>query len=103
MIAAVLGSTMYLNLYSTVGLTYTSATVATALSNVTPSFNISHCTSPHLWLDITSCRRGKTKVIGTVVCIGGSLVCTFWKAGFEFKGITRILLISPYSYQLRRL
>ncbi|KAM7531521.1 hypothetical protein LguiB_034931 [Lonicera macranthoides] len=37
--------------------------------------------------------KGKAKVIGTLVCIGGSLVCTFWKAGFEFKGITRIPLI----------
>ncbi|CAL9030638.1 unnamed protein product, partial [Prunus brigantina] len=30
--------------------------------------------------------RGQAKVAGTLFCIGGSLVFTFWKGGYLFKG-----------------
>lgn len=41
--------------------------------------------------------RGQAKVLGTLICIGGSLVFTFWKDGFVFKSIVDKPLINIYD------
>ncbi|KAM1209335.1 hypothetical protein ACFX2J_014890 [Malus domestica] len=40
--------------------------------------------------------RGQAKVAGTVFCISGSLIFTFWKGGYLFKGVEKPL-ISVYN------
>ncbi|KAL3499135.1 hypothetical protein ACH5RR_038228 [Cinchona calisaya] len=80
------GTTIHLNVYY-VGLGYTSPTVASALSNVVPglTFVIS------LFMGIEkvkfSTAMGKAKVLGTLACIAGSLIFTFWKGKLLFQGI----------------
>ena len=41
--------------------------------------------------------RGRAKVLGTMVCIGGALTFTFWKGGYLFNGFTERPLINVYS------
>lgn len=45
---------------------------------------------------ITS-ARGWAKMLGTVICIGGSLTFTFWKGGHLFKSFEKRPLINIYS------
>ncbi|XP_048422718.1 WAT1-related protein At5g64700-like [Pyrus x bretschneideri] len=115
---ALLGPTIYLNVYFA-GLAYTSATVASALSNVIPAltFLMAVLLGYILWFTLisstVSCSviflllfrmeklkirstRGQAKVAGTVFCIGGSLIFTFWKGGYLFKDVEKPL-ISVYN------
>ncbi|CAL8108104.1 unnamed protein product [Prunus armeniaca] len=84
-VLALFGTTIYLNVYYA-GLAYTSPTVACALSNVIPS--LTFLMAVLLGLEKLKIRtaRGQAKVAGTLFCIGGSLVFTFWKGGYLFKG-----------------
>ncbi|KAB2609000.1 WAT1-related protein [Pyrus ussuriensis x Pyrus communis] len=92
---ALLGPTIYLNVYFA-GLAYTSATVASALSNVIPA--LTFLMAVLLGMEKLKIRstRGQAKVAGTVFCIGGSLIFTFWKGGYLFKGVEKPL-ISVYN------
>ncbi|XP_050151868.1 WAT1-related protein At5g64700-like [Malus sylvestris] len=36
--------------------------------------------------------RGQAKVAGTIFCIGGSLILTFWKGGYMLKGVEKPLI-----------
>lgn len=38
--------------------------------------------------------RGQAKVVGTLICVGGSLLFTFWKGGFPLKGFVQKPLIN---------
>ncbi|CAL2236281.1 unnamed protein product [Prunus armeniaca] len=88
-VLALFGTTIYLNVYYA-GLAYTSPTVACALSNVIPS--LTFLMAVLLGLEKLKIRtaRGQAKVAGTLFCIGGSLVFTFWKGGYLFKGFVNI-------------
>ena len=44
--------------------------------------------------------RGQAKVVGTLLCICGSLIFTFWK-GYLFKGLVERPLLSIYSTELK--
>lgn len=44
-----------------------------------------------------STARGWAKVLGTTICIGGSLIFTFWKGGFLYKSFEERPLISIHS------
>ncbi|CAL2260863.1 unnamed protein product [Prunus armeniaca] len=46
--------------------------------------------------------RGQAKVAGTLFCIGGSLVFTFWKGGYLFKGFVKKPLINISVGEMRR-
>ncbi|XP_050379310.1 WAT1-related protein At2g39510-like [Argentina anserina] len=43
--------------------------------------------------------RSQAKVFGTLLCIGGSLIFTFWKGGHLFKGFVEKPLITAFSTQ----
>jgi hypothetical protein len=45
--------------------------------------------------------RGQAKVIGTLICISGSLIFTFWKGGYLFKGFVERPLINAYNTEMR--
>ncbi|OMP02751.1 Drug/metabolite transporter [Corchorus olitorius] len=91
-----LGTTIHLNVYYA-GLAYTSPTVATALSNIIPSLTFLMAILLRMEkLNIKS-GSGKAKILGTIICIGGSLIFTFWRGGFQFKGIVNKPLIEIYS------
>ncbi|XWS38100.1 hypothetical protein CRYUN_Cryun19dG0101600 [Craigia yunnanensis] len=94
-----LGTTIYPNVYYA-GLDYTSPTVATALSNVIPS--LTFLMAVFLRLEKVKIRSasGQAKVLGTIICIGGSLVFTFWSGGYQFKGFVDGTLINIYSTKL---
>ncbi|CAL2268912.1 unnamed protein product [Prunus armeniaca] len=94
------GTTIHLNVYYA-GLAYTSPTVACALSNVIPS--LTFLKAVLLGLEKLKFRtaRGQAKVAGTLFCIGGSLVFTFWKGGFLFKGFVKRPLINMSVGEMR--
>lgn len=91
-----LGSTIALNAFS-YGLSYTSATVASALNCLTPSltFLIAFLLRMEK-VKITSCK-GKAKVFGTVICIAGTLTITFWTGGPQLKALVNKPLINIYN------
>ncbi|CAK9184065.1 unnamed protein product [Ilex paraguariensis] len=81
-----LGTTIHLNVYYA-GLEYTSPTVASALSNVIPTFTF--LIAVFLGMEKVTIRsaRGRAKVLGMLTSIGGSLIFTFWKGPYLFKGL----------------
>ncbi|XP_042489385.1 WAT1-related protein At1g43650-like [Macadamia integrifolia] len=87
-----LGTTIYLNVYYA-GLNYTSPTVACALGNVTPGFTFVMALILRLEKLRIETAKGRAKVLGTLICIGGALIFTFWKGGYQFKSLTRSPLI----------
>ncbi|KAL5719233.1 hypothetical protein ACHQM5_012039 [Ranunculus cassubicifolius] len=95
-VLASLGTTIHLNLYY-YGLSYTSATVASALNNVIPG--LTFLLAVLLGMEKVMIRRAKglAKIIGTLICIGGAMTFTFWKGGYLFKGFTDTPLIHIYS------
>ncbi|GAV75127.1 EamA domain-containing protein [Cephalotus follicularis] len=93
---ASLGSTLHLNLYYT-GLSYSSPTVASALSNVIPGLTFLIAILLGMEKVETTSARGRAKVLGTFICIGGSLIFTFWKGGYLFEGFVKTPLINIYS------
>ena len=45
----------------------------------------------------TESLRGWAKMLGTAICISGSLVFTFWKGGYLFESFENRALINIYS------
>ncbi|KAL5551186.1 hypothetical protein UlMin_001362 [Ulmus minor] len=76
---------------------YTSPTVASALNNVVPS--LTFVLALLLQMERVKIRslRGQAKVAGTLMCIGGSLMFSFWKGGWLLKGIAEKPLININS------
>ncbi|XP_052301485.1 protein WALLS ARE THIN 1-like isoform X3 [Populus trichocarpa] len=52
-----------------------------------------------LWMEKvkTASPRGRAKMLGTAICISGSLFFTFWKGGYLFKSFENRALINIYS------
>uniref|UniRef100_A0A5B7C5H6 WAT1-related protein n=1 Tax=Davidia involucrata TaxID=16924 RepID=A0A5B7C5H6_DAVIN len=92
-VLASLGTTIHLNVYYA-GLKYTSPTVASAMSNVIPCLTFLIAVVLRMETVKLSSARGRAKVLGTLICIGGSLIFTFWKGGYLFKGIVEEPLIN---------
>ncbi|KAF9601427.1 hypothetical protein IFM89_020183 [Coptis chinensis] len=95
-VLASLGTTIHLNVYYA-GLDYTTATVASALSNVIPGLTFSLAVLLRMEKVVIQSAKGQAKVIGSLICIGGALVFTFWKGGYQFKGFTKSPLIHIYK------
>ncbi|GAY56086.1 hypothetical protein CUMW_169120 [Citrus unshiu] len=95
-VLALFGATIHLNVYYT-GFSYVSPTVATALSNVIPSFTFLLAFLLGMEKVKITSGRGGAKVLGTIVCIGGSLIFTFWKRGCLLKGFVQKPLIHIYD------
>ncbi|KAD7477131.1 hypothetical protein E3N88_00267 [Mikania micrantha] len=87
-----LGSTIHLNGVS-YGLAYTPATVSSALNCLTPAFTF--LIAFLLRMEKVNIRsyKGQAKVLGTLICIAGTLVVTFWRGGVELKGLVSRPLI----------
>ncbi|KAL8202126.1 hypothetical protein R6Q57_011273 [Mikania cordata] len=87
-----LGSTIHLNGVS-YGLAYTPATVSSALNCLTPAFTF--LIAFLLRMEKVNIRsyKGQAKVLGTLICIAGTLVVTFWRGGDELKGLVSRPLI----------
>ncbi|TXG50808.1 hypothetical protein EZV62_023332 [Acer yangbiense] len=90
-----LGTTVHLNVYYA-GLAYTSPTVASALSNVIPALTFLMAFLLGMERVKITSTRGRAKVIGTIICIAGSLVFTFWKGHYLFKSSVERPLINMY-------
>ncbi|KAI6701903.1 hypothetical protein NL676_011039 [Syzygium grande] len=88
-----LGTTIHLNVYYA-GLAYTSATVASALSNVIPC--LTFLVAVMLGMEKLSIKNasGRAKIIGSIICLGGSLTFTFWKGGYLIRSLLKRPLIS---------
>ncbi|KAJ4971100.1 hypothetical protein NE237_004199 [Protea cynaroides] len=91
-----LGTTIHLNVYY-LGLDYTSPTVASSLSNVILGFTFVMALLLRLEKVKIESAKGRAKVCGTLICIGGALVFTFWKGEYLFKGFTRSPLIDIHD------
>ncbi|XP_048320139.2 WAT1-related protein At5g07050 [Ziziphus jujuba] len=91
-----LGTTIHLNVYYA-GLAYTSPTVASALSNVSPSLTFIIALLLRMEKVKIASMRSQAKVLGTVICICGSLVFTFWKGGHLLKGFVEKPLINIHA------
>ncbi|XP_056174185.1 protein WALLS ARE THIN 1-like [Syzygium oleosum] len=91
-----LGTTIHLNVYYA-GLAYTSATVASALSNVIPC--ISFLFAVMLRMEKLSIKNasGRAKIFGALICVGGSLTFTFWKKGYLIRSLLTKPLISLHD------
>ncbi|PKU81716.1 WAT1-related protein [Dendrobium catenatum] len=94
---ALVGITIQQNIFFA-GLAHTSPTVSGALSSVIPAFTFilavllrSVCSRMEK-VRITS-AKGRVKILGTLVCVSGALVFTFWK-GHLLKGFVRRPLIA---------
>ncbi|KAM5571421.1 WAT1-related protein [Rosa sericea] len=99
-VLALFGTTIHLNVYYA-GLAYISPTSACALSNVIPSLTFLLAVLLRMEkLNIKS-TRSRAKVVGTLLCIGGSLIFTFWKGGHLFKGFVERPLITAFNTELR--
>ncbi|KAM1146665.1 hypothetical protein FF1_038494 [Malus domestica] len=88
---ALLGPTIFMNVYCA-GLAYTTATVGTALGNVVPALTFLMAVLLRMEKLKIRSARGQAKVAGTVFCICGSLIFTFWKGGHLLKGVEKPLI-----------
>ncbi|XP_042489396.1 WAT1-related protein At1g43650-like [Macadamia integrifolia] len=95
-ILSTLGTTIYLNLYYA-GLNYTSPTVACALGNVIPGFTFVMALILRMEKVKIETAKGRAKILGTLICIGGAMIFIFWKGGYQFKRLTRSPLIDLYN------
>ncbi|KAK6935636.1 EamA domain [Dillenia turbinata] len=93
---ALLGTTVHLNVYYA-GLVQTSPTVASALSNIIPSLTFLVAVLLGMEKVKLGSARGRAKVMGTLICISGSLVFTLWKGGCLFKGFVNRPMINIYD------
>ncbi|XP_048500980.1 WAT1-related protein At1g43650-like [Beta vulgaris subsp. vulgaris] len=98
---ASLGTTIHMNVYYA-GLACTSPTVASALSNVIPTFTFLMALLFGIEKVTLRSRISQAKVIGTLSSIGGSLIFTLWKGKYLFKGFkTPLLSILGYNELFR--
>ncbi|XP_022754336.1 WAT1-related protein At5g64700-like [Durio zibethinus] len=94
-----LGTTIYFNVFY-FGLAYTSPTVASSLNNVIPSLTFLMAVLLRMEKVKIRSASGQAKVLGTIICIGGSLVFTFWRGGYQLKSFVDGPLINIYSTEL---
>ncbi|XP_031377369.1 WAT1-related protein At1g43650-like isoform X2 [Punica granatum] len=91
-----LGTTIHLNVYYT-GLEYISPTVATALSNLIPCLTFLIAVLLRMETVTLKTLRGRVKVMGTLISIGGSFVFTLWKGKCLVNGDVHRPLIDIYG------
>ncbi|KAF3434189.1 hypothetical protein FNV43_RR25292 [Rhamnella rubrinervis] len=97
-VLATLGTTIHLNVFYA-GLSYTSPMVSSALSNVSPSLTFLMALVLGMEKVKIKSVRSQSKVVGTLVCVCGSLVFTFWKGGYLFKRSEDRPLINIYDHR----
>lgn len=77
-VLALSGITVYQNLFYA-GLMYTSAVFVSAISNIIPVFIFVMATASGMEKVDMSSKYGLAKIVGTIVCVGGAMVMTFYK------------------------
>lgn len=77
-VLALCGITVYQNLFYA-GLMYTSAVFVSAISNIIPVFIFVMATASGMEKVDMSSKYGLAKIVGTIVCVGGAMVMTFYK------------------------
>ncbi|XP_072958109.1 WAT1-related protein At5g64700-like [Typha angustifolia] len=92
---ALFGITIHQNVFYA-GLDCTSATVASALSNIIPALTFILAVLLKMEKVRIKSTIGKAKLLGTICCIGGALIFTFWK-GHLLMGFVREPLIALHS------
>ncbi|OAY76899.1 WAT1-related protein, partial [Ananas comosus] len=95
-VLALFGITVHQNIYYT-GLDHTSPTVASALSNVIPALTFLLAVLLRMEKVRIRSATGGAKLIGTIFCISGALVFTFWK-GPLFRGFVKRPLIVVHDH-----
>ncbi|KAL6519529.1 hypothetical protein OROGR_018849 [Orobanche gracilis] len=71
------GGALFQTFYAT-SLKYTSATIATAMSNLEPGFTFLLAVFFRMESANVGTRGGQAKVAGTITCIGGAMLLTFY-------------------------
>ncbi|KAG6502618.1 hypothetical protein ZIOFF_034903 [Zingiber officinale] len=94
-ILALFGTTLHQNVYYA-GLNYTSPTVASALGSVIPAFTFIMAAILRMEKVSIKSAKGRARLVGTILCIGGVLVFTFWK-GHLLEGFVRTPLIEVHG------
>ncbi|WOK98957.1 WAT1-related protein [Canna indica] len=94
-VLALLGITIQQNVFYA-GLESTSPTVASALSNVIPAFTSIMAMILRMEKVSVKSAKGRARVLGTLFCISGVLVFTFWK-GHLLGGIMKSPLIQVHA------
>ncbi|XP_020687265.1 WAT1-related protein At5g07050 [Dendrobium catenatum] len=89
---ALVGITIQQNIFFA-GLAHTSPTVSGALSSVIPAFTFILAVLLRMEKVRITSAKGRVKILGTLVCVSGALVFTFWK-GHLLKGFVRRPLIA---------
>eukprot|EP00253_Pinus_taeda_P034747 PITA_34747 len=82
-VLALCGITVYQNLVYA-GLMYTSAVFASAISNIVPVFIFVMATASGMEKVDMSSKYGLAKIVGTIVCVGGAMIMTFYKGPVLF-------------------
>ncbi|KAK8956616.1 WAT1-related protein [Platanthera zijinensis] len=91
---ALLGITVQQNIFFA-GLSYTSPTVAGAMSTAIPALTFILAVLLRTEKVRIKTTKGRVKILGTVVCVTGALVFTFWR-GHMFEGFwSKPLIIVP--------
>ncbi|XP_057862298.2 WAT1-related protein At1g21890 [Cryptomeria japonica] len=79
-----------------IGLAYTSATFAAAISNLLPIFtSVMTIAFRYEKVDIRT-KRGQAKIIGTVICVGGAMIMTLYKGSTIVLTKTLLLKLSTW-------
>ncbi|XP_042391801.1 WAT1-related protein At5g07050-like [Zingiber officinale] len=99
-ILALFGTTLHQNVYYA-GLNYTSPTVASALGSVIPAFTFIMAAILRMEKVSIKTAKGRARLVGTILCIGGVLVFTFWK-GHLLEGFVRTPLIEVHGSDPKR-
>jgi len=77
-VLALCGITVYQNLYFA-GLLYTSAIFVSAISNIVPVLIFVMATASGMEKVDMNSKYGLAKIVGTIVCVGGAMIMTFYK------------------------
>ncbi|KAG0475933.1 hypothetical protein HPP92_012774 [Vanilla planifolia] len=78
LVCSTFGATLNQLLYF-IGLKYTTPTIACALTNILPAFTFIMAVPFRIETADMRSRSGQAKVVGTALCVGGSMLMTFYK------------------------
>ncbi|XP_031396198.1 WAT1-related protein At2g39510-like [Punica granatum] len=93
---SLVGTTIHLNVFYA-GLEYISPTVATTLSNLIPGVTFLITVLLRRETVTLKTPKGRAKVIGTLISIGGSFIFTLWKGKCLINGHVQRPLIDIYG------
>lgn len=90
-VLAICGITVFQSLYFG-GLRHTSATFASAISNIIPVLVFVMATASGMEKVDVKTKYGQAKIVGTIVCVGGAMIMTFYKGRAVLTGLNGLRL-----------